>query len=139
MAEGNVGLSTPKHGWSSFHMGEWSDRLSYLDDPAFDLLWAVERVLRTRQPSAAKFDAEGHEYTIVFDWHDQCVITDDDTFTLTHVDMKLEDVAAGLVRDIRKDLDLWAAFPVGAEGSQVELEDRKIDLGILLSVVEKRL
>ena len=43
------------------------------------------------------------------------------------------------VRDIRKDLDLWAAFPAGAEDSQFELEDRKIDLGILLSVVEKRL
>lgn len=71
-------------------MGTWSDRLSYLDDPAFDLLWAVERVLRTSQPSAVKFDAEGHEYTIVFDRYDQFIITGGDTFMLTHVDMKLE-------------------------------------------------
>lgn len=120
-------------------MGTWSDRLSYLDDPAFDLLWAVERVLRTSQPSAVKFDAEGHEYTIVFDRYDQFIITGGDTFTLTHVDMKLEDVAAGLVRDIRKDLDLWAAFPVRVEDGRSELEDRKIDLRILLSVVEKKL
>lgn len=48
-------------------------------------------------------------------------------------------MAAGLVRDIRKNLDLWAAFPVEVEGSRSELEDRKIDLGILLSVVEKKL
>lgn len=134
-----IRLKTPRHGWSELHMGTWSDRLSYLDDPAFDLLWAIERALRTKQPSAVKFDAEGYEYIIVFDCCDQFVITDDDPFTLAHIDMKLEDVAAALVRDIRKDLDLWAAFPAGAEGSQSELEDRKIDLGILLSVVEKRL
>lgn len=53
--------------------------------------------------------------------------------------MKLKDIAAGLVRDIRKDLDLWADFPAGIEDGQSELEDRKADLGILLSVVEKRL
>ena len=120
-------------------MGSWSGRLSYVDDPAFDLLWAVERALRTKQPSAVRFDAEGHEYIIIFDWYDQFVITDRDTPELTRIDMKLKDVAAALVRDIRKDLDLWEAFPAGAEDSQFELEDRKIDLGILLSVVEKRL
>ena len=134
-----IRLETPRHGWSELHMGTWSDRLSYLDDPAFDLLWAVERALRTHRPSAVEFDAEEHGYIIVFDWCDQFIIADDGTFTLTHVDIKLEEVAAGLVRDIRKDLDLWAAFPAGAEDSQSELEDRKIDLGILLSVVEKRL
>lgn len=134
-----VRLETPQHGWSKLHMGSWSGRLSYVDDPAFDLLWAVERALRTKQPSAVRFDAEGHEYIIIFDWCDQFVITDRDTPELTRIDMKLKDVAAALVRDIRKDLDLWAAFPAGAEDSQFELEDRKIDLGILLSVVEKRL
>lgn len=134
-----VRLETPQHGWSKLHMGSWSGRLSYVDDPAFDLLWAVERALRTKQPSAVRFDAEGHEYIIIFDWYDQFVITDHDTPELTRIDMKLKDVAAALVRDIRKDLDLWAAFPAGAEDSQFELEDRKIDLGILLSVVEKRL
>lgn len=134
-----VRLETPQHGWSKLHMGSWSGRLSYVDDPAFDLLWAVERALRTKQPSAVRFDAEGHEYIIIFDWYDQFVITDRDTPALTWIDMKLKDVAAALVRDIRKDLDLWAAFPAGAEDSQFELEDRKIDLGILLSVVEKRL
>ena len=134
-----VRLETPQHGWSKLHMGSWSGRLSYVDDPAFDLLWAVERALRTKQPSAVRFDAEGHEYIIIFDWYDQFVITDRDTPELTRIDMKLKDVAAALVRDIRKDLDLWAAFPADAEDSQFELEDRKIDLGILLSVVEKRL
>lgn len=134
-----VRLETPQHGWSKLHMGSWSGRLSYVDDPAFDLLWAVERALRTKQPSAVRFDAEGHEYIIIFDWYDQFVITDRDTPELTRIDMKLKDVAAALVRDIRKDLDLWASFPAGAEDSQFELEDRKIDLGILLSVVEKRL
>lgn len=134
-----VRLETPQHSWSKLHMGSWSGRLSYVDDPAFDLLWAVERALRTKQPSAVRFDAEGHEYIIIFDWYDQFVITDRDTPELTRIDMKLKDVAAALVRDIRKDLDLWAAFLAGAEDSQFELEDRKIDLGILLSVVEKRL
>lgn len=134
-----IRLETPQHGWSELHMGTWSDRLSYLDDPAFDLLWAVERALRTKRPSAVKFGAEGHEYTIVFDWDNQFVITDRDTPELTRIEMKLKDVAAALVRDIRKGLDLWAAFPAGAEDNQSELEDRKIDLGILLSVVEKRL
>ena len=134
-----IKLETPQHGWSKLYMGSWSGRLSYVDDPAFDLLWAVERALRTKQPSAVRFDAEGHEYIIIFDWYDQFVITDRDTPELTRIDMKLKDVAAALVRDIRKDLDLWATFPAGAEDSQFELEDRKIDLGILLSVVEKRL
>ena len=134
-----VMLPPPQCGWSELHMGTWSDRLSYLDDPAFDLLWAVERVLRTSQPSAVKFDAEGHEYTIVFDRYDQFIITGGDTFTLTHVDMKLEDVAAGLARDIRKDIDRWAAFPVRVEVNPKEIEDRQVTLENLLSIVEKKL
>lgn len=120
-------------------MGTWSGRLSNLDDPAFDLLWAVERALRTCRPSAVKFDAEGHEYIIIFDEYEQFIITSHAPTMLTRIGINLTDIVSCLVRDIRKDIDLWAAFPAGMEDSQSELEDRKIDLGILLSVVEKRL
>nr|DAH36684.1 MAG TPA: hypothetical protein [Caudoviricetes sp.] len=34
---------------------------------------------------------------------------------------------------------MWAAFPAGIENSAAQIEERKINLGILLSVVEERL
>ena len=45
----------------------WSDRCSYLDDVLFLLLEGIEEALRTGNPVAARFDAEGWEYLIVFD------------------------------------------------------------------------
>ena len=138
---GQVSLEKPLHGWSAFHMGNWSGRLSYVDDPAFDLLWAMERAARTRRPSSVKFDAEGYEFIIVFDLAEQYVITDDADANsrLDVIDVPLRDIAPGIIRDIKADLDLWAAFPAGIEDSAAQIEERKINLGILLSVVAERL
>ena len=60
-------LSTPKYGWSTITIGNWSDRCSYIDDVPFMLLSAVDEVIRTRTTYSVKFDAEGYEYIIVFD------------------------------------------------------------------------
>ena len=138
---GQVSLEKPLHGWSTLHMGNWSGRLSYVDDPAFDLLWAMERAVRTRRPSAVKFDAEEYGFIIVFDLAEQYVITDDEDANsrLDIIDIPLRDIAPGIIRDIKADLDVWAAFPADIEDSAAQIEERKINLGILLSVVEERL
>ena len=136
-----IRLETPQHGWSKLHMGNWSGRLSYVDDPAFDSLWAMERAVRTRRPSAVKFDAEEYGFIIVFDLAEQYVITDDEDANsrLDIIDIPLRDIAPGVIRDIKAELDLWAAFPADIEDSAAQIEERKINLGILLSVVEERL
>ena len=75
-------LSKPKYGWADITIGDWSDRCSYLTDVPFQLLEAMCRSCKNHEPVAAKFDAEGWEYTIIFDWLETHIIIEKDGFEL---------------------------------------------------------
>lgn len=133
-------LSTPKYGWSNIKIGDWTDRCSYLDDVPFLLLEMLEENGRTSRPVSGKFDAEGYEYIIVFDKYETHIITETDTgYELKTVEVRSEELAKDLIEDIRRDIDSWSGWIDYGDMSDDERQERKKDLLILCSIVEKRL
>ena len=61
-------LDRPFCGWSKITIGSWSNRRSYLDDVPFILLQVISGLLSTMRPTSVKFDAEGYEFILVFDY-----------------------------------------------------------------------
>ena len=133
-------LSEPKHGWSAITIGNWTDRCSYLDDVPFLLLKGLEKSCRTHRPVAAKFDAEGWEYIIVFDWIESYIITDKcGKPQLISVPVGRDNIAKELVSDIRKNIDGWSAWIDYGDMPVDEREKRKKDLLMLCDILEKRI
>lgn len=137
-------LSTPKCGWSNITIGDWSDRCSYLTDVPFQLLEALEQSCREHKPVSAKFDAEGWEYIITFDWWHTHIVSDrapfdeENGFKYYSIEVNRDDLARELVEDIRRDIDGWSNWDYG-NMSEDEIDERKKDLLVLCDIVEKRL
>lgn len=108
-------LSTPKNGWADITIGNWTDRCSYINDVAVDLLEAVLRAYETGEQQVVEFDAEGWEYIIVLGGWETYVITVNETNALTTIDLSLDDFVPELLADIRENLESWAMFPSDME------------------------
>lgn len=133
-------FSKPKNGWCTITIGEWSDRCSYLDDVPFMVLEGLEESCRTHKPVAAKFDAEGWEYIIVFDWLETHIISDiGGKYELVTVDVNRDELALQAISDIRRDIDGWASWLSYSTMSDDEKEERKKDLLVLCDILSKRL
>ena len=115
--------------WARLSIGEWRDRLSYLDDVPFDLLNAMIEGCQNHSPVSVKFNAEGYEYIVVIDFLDTYVIYEeseaaampmtkscekrcvvDDDCAVIHFKVPRRDLAAELIKDIRSDVKGWAEF-----------------------------
>ena len=132
-------LDTPKHGWSSIHIGAWSDRCSYLDDVPMKLLEAFLRCFRCHEPQSVRFDAEGYEYIIVFDIYQTYVITSDDEDRLAVLDATYRKLAPECIADIRRDLDAWVNFRVCDYEGPSKQQKCKDEICRLCDVIESRI
>ena len=133
-------LKSPSAGWSRITIGDLSDRCSYLDDVPYLLLEGVEEVFRTGYPIVSKFDAEGYEYFIVIDIDTVFIITEtDDDYSLKTIEISIKGLAAELIADIRRDLDLWSEWVDYGGMSEDEKRERKKDLSALCEIIEKRI
>ena len=135
-------LDTPKHGWSVITIGNWSDRCSYLTDVPFQLLKAMECSCRECKPISVRFDAEGWEYIIVFDWFCTHIISEksnEDGFDYFSIDINRDELAKELIIDIRKNINKWAIWTDYGNMSEDEISERKKDLLVLCDILEKRL
>lgn len=103
-------LSKPKYGWSTITIGDWSDRCSYLTDVPFQLLEAMCDSCKNHKPAAETFDAEGWDYTIIFDWLEIHIIISKDSFELKTIEINRDELAKELVEDIRNNIDEWASW-----------------------------
>ena len=138
-------LSKPVHGWSEITIGDWSDRCSYIDDVPFMLLEAIEGSCRANQPVAAKFDAEGWDYIIVFDQFETHIISTaphslkaQDSYSYHTIEIDRDELAKELISDIRKYIDYWTKWDGYCENADY-VEECKKDLLVLCDVIEKRL
>lgn len=133
-------LDTPRHGWSTVKIGGWSEKCSYLEDVPFLLLESLEKACRTGNPAAAKFDAEGYDYIIVFDEHETHIITETDTgYELKTVETTPGELARELVADIRNDISGWSRWLDYGDMSDDELQERTKDLSVLCDILERRI
>ncbi|MCC8045816.1 MAG: hypothetical protein LIP12_09995 [Clostridiales bacterium] len=135
-------LSSPKHGWATITMQDWSDRCSYLNDIPLDLLETLIRVFKTHNPQAVRIDAEGWEYLLIFDKYDSYIIEEKDDPSLHHIDLNLNNIAKELISDIRKDIDEWTDWFSYRDSTEEELLERKERLlklcNILENMIEKK-
>ena len=106
-------LDNPKHGWSRITIGDWSDRCSYLNDVPEELCTAVKESIRNRR-GIAHFDAEGYEYTMIFDTGFNCVhiITnnEDGEWVYKTIECNISTLALELANDILVHIDSWAEW-----------------------------
>ncbi len=113
-------LSTPKFGWTTISLGEWSDRASYLTDVPMDILNALIDAYKSRNPASIKFDAEGHDYIIVIDDWETYVIAPEDCEsefpTLTIVPKNKKELSTEIISDIEKDFDGWVDWNLDFTG-----------------------
>ena len=130
-------LRTPKYGWSRIEIGEWSDRISYLDDAAYMLLETLIRSYETNEIQSVEFDAEGWEWKLVLDGEKTSVITEKDNTEITNLNMSRTEIANELVVDIRKDSHAWANFMYYEEYTTEELIVKENYLLVLCEKLEK--
>ena len=123
-------LLKPKHGWSRLEIGNWSDRISYLDDAAFTLLETIIKSYEEPAIQSVEFDAEGYEWKLVFDGEKVTVITEKDETEITNLDVSRTDIAKGVIDDIRHDVREWVNFVYWDldEAAQKEREDELLTL-----------
>lgn len=121
-------LTKPRSGWAEITIGNWSERLSYLDDVAFMLLDAMLRSCKEHQPASVRFDAEGYEYIIIFDWECSYVIELKDEPRLITLDVPRDKIAMELANDISKNAKAWASFVDYGDMSGFEKGYRELDL-----------
>jgi hypothetical protein len=105
-------LEKPIHGWSHISIASWNDRCSYLDDVPVMLFEALEQAVATGRPVAVELDAEGYEYTIVFNSYAVFIITGtDEGYSLTVCeDIRLNNLLWKLAEDVRRDIDDWVSW-----------------------------
>lgn len=123
-------LLKPKYGWSRLEIGNWSDRISYLDDAAFMLLETIIKSYEEPAIQSVEFDAEGYEWKLVFDGEKVTVITEKDETEITNLDVSRKDIAKGIIDDIRHDVRDWVSFVYWDldEAAQKEREDELLTL-----------
>lgn len=134
----NIRLEKPRHGWSQLHIVDWHGDLSYVGDPASELLEAVNNVLVKSKPYAVRLDAEDYEYWVVFDLFDIHVICESGSgYELHSFKITINEAANALVEQIDTDFDEWAAFPCYLTTDE-ERQRHRNQLDMLLGLVRYR-
>lgn len=102
-------LSKPQFGWTDIIIGDWTGKLSYIDDVPVVLLNAFYNVFSNQKPEAVCFDAEGINYWIVFDLSDTIIVTEDENcqYSVSHQDIGIKELSLELCNDIHANLDEW--------------------------------
>lgn len=124
-------LSKPKYGWSAITVGSWSDRCSYLDDVPTILLRSMINFFENKMfsPVAIKFDAEGYEYTLVFDLGVVHIITEQENgYALCSEELDCKQLGKELISDILQEIDGWTKWLSYAHYSDAELAEREEEL-----------
>ena len=120
-------LAPPEAGWSELHIGDWSDRVSYLDDVPMILLKAFrdyyDRNVHTTP--AVTFDAEGWEFTVVFNPGTVHIIEMKDEAELTTIEVNMAALATQLANDILENLDGWTNWMEYSNSTPYDLALRK--------------
>ena len=104
-------ISEPKHGWSTFKLGDFEGTPSYLTDVPLDLLDAFLDY-HYKGMGMAWFDEEGTEFTLVINPYSLFVIAErDENPTLYDFsELNVSDLEKELIEDIEKDLNGWSEF-----------------------------
>lgn len=117
MTKLNQILSKPLSGWSTFHIGDFSFPVSYLNDTPQEFIDAFIYVLKNNSSAVVELDGEGAGeclvvicpyagiYTIVNHSDDETLNNNIDT---QYFHINTERIAKQFIKDIEDHEDLWA-------------------------------
>lgn len=98
------------HGWGTFQLGNFTGRISYIEDVPVDLLQAFID-WREKGSGCAWIDEEGTEFTFVLTPYSMFVISERNNTELFNLsEFKFEEIEKELIDDIESDLDGWSEF-----------------------------
>lgn len=130
-------LDTPKSGWTTITIGDWTDDASHLCDVPTMLLEAIEAVSRTNKVQCVKLESPRGENTIVFDIDVTYIIyNDEDDVGFINEYLDITELAAELIGDIRRDIDAWAAWGFN---TPEQIDERRKLFEELCGIIEGRM
>ena len=119
-------LSKPKFGWTDITIGDWTGKLSYIDDVPVVLLNAFYNVFSNQKPEVICFDAEGVNYWIVFDLLDTIIITEDENcqYSVSRQNVGVRVLGMQMWNDIYRELKDWAYWAIDDNNAK-DYDERK--------------
>ena len=98
------------HGWGTFKLGNFTGRLSYMEDVPVDLLQAFIG-WHDKGSGCAWIDEEGTEFTLVLTPYSAYVIVERGGVELIDLsELKIEEIEKELIDDIESDFEGWVKF-----------------------------
>lgn len=119
-------LSKLQFGWTDITIGDWTGKLSYIDDVPGVLLNAFYNVFSNQKPEVVCFDAEGMNYWIVFDLLDTIIITEDENcqYSVSRQNVGVRELGMQMWNDIYWELKDWAYWVIDDNNAK-DYEERK--------------
>ena len=116
-------LSKPKYGWTDVTIGDWTGKLSYIDDVPVVLLNAFYNVLSNQKPEVVCVDDEGINYWIVFDLSDTIIITEDENcqYSVSRQNVGVRKLGRQMWANIDDNIKAWVDWAINdnnAEGCE---------------------
>ena len=98
------------HGWGTFKLGDFTGRLSYMEDVPVDLLQAFID-WHHKGSGCAWIDEEGTEFTLVLTPYSMYVIVERGGVELIDLsELKIEEIEKELIDDIESDFEGWVKY-----------------------------
>ena len=130
-------LSKPENGWSKLTIGDFTQRVSYINDVPLKLLDAIDYTIRTSLASTVEFDTEGYDFLITFTiTHMHIILQTKDDYEYQKFDRTIFDISKEIISDIRENLIEWAEFKFSVDKDEVQ--ERIKDLDVLCDIIERR-
>lgn len=119
-------LSKPQFGWADITIGDWTGKLSYIDDVPVVLLNAFCNVFSNQKPEVICFDAEGINYWIVFDLFDTIIITEDENcqYSVSRQNVGVRELGMQMWDDITYKLKDWVRWAIDDNNAK-DYEERE--------------
>ena len=107
-----IQIKQPKYGWSGIFLQDGEQNkfygsLSYIDNPIFDLLKAIEIHFKEDIVTGVTFDEEGAEFSLMIENNRIQAIGMRTKCTIDTLWIYDTDFAIGVCDEFEKDLDLW--------------------------------
>lgn len=103
-------IQNNRHGWGTFKLGNFTGRISYIEDVPVDLLQAFID-WHDKGSGCAWIDEEGTEFTFVLTPYSAYVIVERGGVELIDLsELKIEEIEKELIDDIENDLTGWSEF-----------------------------
>lgn len=117
-------LSTPEHGWTEIQIGPFTGWGGFIQDVPVLFLEAFIRALSCDLPAEVQIDEEGSAFTVRAH-HDTQITAFRDAVETFRCGADVRALAKELLRDLRRDWDLWLTWPLANHPDRLTKAERR--------------